>query len=211
LHAVGGAASGERLIQQFARVFSRIPPRFRRVRHPRGNASRAEPPKRGIAMNDGLGNAALRATLFAMALTSVSAAVAQSVAATDTHVVVTDPVSRVVAPARIRPVLGDDGRTASGLATWESGGSVLYTSSDCSTGAYIYSNSNAGYRAATQVETPSGVVLVVGAYGFASTVMVRSILYDNGCTSVSVRQNGLVPVDATVNLTTTYPPPLSFR
>ena len=132
-------------------------------------------------------------------------------ALTETHVLVTDAVSRVVAPAAIGPILGDDGRTASGLATWQSGGSVLYTSSDCSTGAYIYSNSNAGYRAATQVETPSGIVLVVGAYGFTSTVTVRSILYDNGCTSVSIRQNGLVPVDATVNLTAAYPPPLSFR
>ena len=50
-----------------------------------------------------------------------------------------------------------------------------------------------------------------GTNGFATTVTVRSILYDNGCASVTVRQNGLVPVDATVNLTTTYPPPLSFR
>jgi hypothetical protein len=132
-------------------------------------------------------------------------------ALSETHVLVTDPVSRVVAPAAIGPIRGDDGRTASGLATWQSAGSVLYTSSDCSTGAYIYSNSNAGYRAATQVDTPSGIVLVVGAYGFTSTVAVHSILYDNGCTSVSIRQNGLVPVDATVNLTTAYPPPLSFR
>ena len=177
-------------------------------------------------MNDGLCNTTLRATLVAATMALGSGAAAQPVPAivlvdstgkvaaralTETHVLVTDPVSRVVAPAKIEPVQGEDGRTASGLATWESGGSVLYTSSDCSTGAYIYSNSNAGYRAATQVETPSGVVLVVGAYGFTSTVTVRSILYDNGCTSVSVRQNGLVPVDATVNLTTAYPPPLSFR
>jgi len=177
-------------------------------------------------MSEDFARSTLRATLVVAALASVSGAAAQPAppvvlvdstgkvaarALTETHVVVTDPVSRVVAPAAIRPIQGDDGRTASGLAEWQSGGSVLYTSSDCSTGAYIYSNSNAGYRAATQVETPSGIVLVVGAYGFTSTVNVRSILYDNGCTSVSVRQNGLVPVDATVNLTTAYPPPLSFK
>ena len=130
-------------------------------------------------MNDGLCNTTLRATLVGATMALGSGAAAQPVPAivlvdstgkvaaralTETHVLVTDPVSRVVAPAKIEPVQGEDGRTASGLATWESGGSVLYTSSDCSTGAYIYSNSNAGYRAATQVETPSGVVLVVGAY-----------------------------------------------
>ena len=176
-------------------------------------------------MNDGIGRWVSRAAWIAAgACTSI--AVAQPLppivlvdstgkiaarALNETQVVVTDPVSRVVAPAAIRPLEGDDGRTASGLATWSGSGSVLYTSTDCSTGAYIYSNSSAGFRAATQVETPSGVVLVVGAYGFATTVTVRSILYDNGCASVTVRQNGLVPVDATVNLTTTYPPPLSFR
>ena len=132
-------------------------------------------------------------------------------ALSETHVLVTDPLTRVIAPAAIRPIRGDDGRTASGLATWGSGGSVLYTSPDCSIGAYIYSDSSAGFRAASQVETPSGIVLVIGGIGFATTVTVRSILYDNGCASVTIRQNGLVPVDATVNLTTTYPPPLSFR
>ena len=176
-------------------------------------------------MNHGSGIAIVRAAVMAASFACACAAAQPAptvvlvdstgkVAAralTETHVLVIDPVSRVVAPAAIGPIRGDDGRTASGLATWQSGGSVLYTSSDCSTGAYIYSNSNAGYRAATQVETPSGVVLVVGAYGFTSTIAVRSILYDNGCASVSIRQNGLVPVDATVNLTAAYPPPLSFR
>lgn len=176
-------------------------------------------------MNDGIGGWLSRAAWIAAgAYTSIagaqplpSIALVDSTgkvaarALSETQVVVTDPVSRVVAPATIGAIQGDDGRTASGLATWAAGGSVLYTSSDCSTGAHIYSNSNAGFRAATQVETPSGVVLVVGAYGFATTITVRSILYDNGCASVAVRQNGLVPVDATINLTTTYPPPLSFR
>lgn len=177
-------------------------------------------------MNDGLGGWVSRAAWAsaASAFTAIAAAQAPppivlvdstgKVAARaldEAQVVVTDPVSRVTAPAGIRPIQDEDGRTASGFATWRAGGSVLYTSSDCSTGAYIYSNSSAGFRAATQVETPSGVVLVVGAYGFTTTVTVRSILYDNGCALVSVRQNGLVPVDATVNLTTTYPPPLSFK
>lgn len=132
-------------------------------------------------------------------------------ALTETAVLVTDPVSGVAAPAAIRPIRGDDGRSASGLATWQSGGSVLYTSADCTTGAHVYSSSGAGLRAATQVETPAGIVLCVGAIGMPATVAVRSILYDNGCQPVSVRQNGLVPVDVIINLTTVFPPPLSFR
>jgi hypothetical protein len=130
---------------------------------------------------------------------------------TDTVVLVTDPAGRVVAPASIRAIQSDDGRAASGLANWQSGGSVLYTSADCTTGAHVYSSSSAGLRAATQVETPAGIVLHIGALGMPATVTVRSILYDNGCTAVTVRQNGLMPVDVTVNLTATYPPPLSFR
>ena len=69
----------------------------------------------------------------------------------------------IVAPALVRPILGADGRAASGLATWQAGGSVLFTSGDCSTGAYIYSHSGPGLRAATQVETPRGIVLYAGA------------------------------------------------
>lgn len=126
-------------------------------------------------------------------------------------VLVTDPAAHVVAPASIRAIAGDDGRAASGLATWQSGGGVLFTSADCSTGAHVYTGSSAGVRAAAQVQTPRGVMLYVGALGAPTTVAVRSILYDIGCSAVAVRQNGLVPVDVTVNLTTTYPPPLSFR
>ena len=117
----------------------------------------------------------------------------------------------VVAPALIRPIYGPDGRMASGLATWNSGGSVLFTSPDCTTGAHVYSPSHAGLRAAAQVQTPSGIMLYVGAVGHATTVPVQSILYDTGCAPVVVRQNGLVPVEATVNLNRAYPPPLSFR
>jgi len=117
----------------------------------------------------------------------------------------------VVAPASIRPIYGADGRTASGMATWQSGGSVLYTSADCTTGAHVYSPSHAGLRAATQVQTPSGIMLYVGAVGHATTVSVQSILYDTGCAPVVVRQNGLLPVQATVNLNAAYPPPLSFQ
>ena len=129
----------------------------------------------------------------------------------DALVLVTDPASGVVAPAAIRPVYGDDQRTASGWATWQSGGSVLFTSADCTTGAYVFSTQHAGLRATAQVLTPDGIVLHAGALGITTTVTVRSILYDTGCTAVSVRQNGLVPVDSTVNLTRRYPPPLSFR
>ena len=57
--------------------------------------------------------------------------------------------SGVAAPALIRPIYDGDGRTASGLATWQSGGSVLFTSSDCTTGAYVYSSTPAGTRATT--------------------------------------------------------------
>ena len=117
----------------------------------------------------------------------------------------------VVAPAFIRPVLGADGKTSSGLATWASGGSVLFTSADCTAGAHVFSLGNAGVRATSQVETPAGTVLYVGAIGSTTTIAVRSILYGNGCSAVTVEQNGLVPVDATLNLTTAYPPPLSFK
>jgi hypothetical protein len=47
--------------------------------------------------------------------------------------------SGVAAPTMIRPIYDGDGRTAWGMATWQSGGSVLFTSPDCTTGAYVYS------------------------------------------------------------------------
>ena len=117
----------------------------------------------------------------------------------------------VVAPAFIQPIYDADGRAASGLATWASGGSVLYTSTDCTTGAHIFSSTYAGARASSQVETPSGIFLYIGAIGTTRSASVRSILYGSGCALVTVRQGGLVPVDMTLNLTTTYPPPLSFQ
>jgi hypothetical protein len=119
--------------------------------------------------------------------------------------------SDVVAPAFIRPIYDADGRTASGLATWQAGGSVLFTSSDCTAGAHVYGLPYAGVRASTQVQTPGGIRLYVGAVGATTTVAIQSILYDTGCAPVKVQQNGLLPVLATVDLSTTYPPPLSFR
>ena len=119
--------------------------------------------------------------------------------------------SSVVAPASIRSLYGADGRAASALATWHSGGSVLFTSADCTTGAHVYSSPHPGVRAASQVQTRDGIVLYVGEVGPAITAMIQSILYDTGCAQVVVGQNGLLPVIATVNLTTTYPPPLSFQ
>jgi len=131
-------------------------------------------------------------------------------ALTDTVVLIT--VERDVrAPASIRPIYGADGRMASGLASWQSGGSVLFTSPDCTAGAHVYSGTYAGARAATQVQTRDGIVLYVGAVGISTTVDVQSILYDTGCSPISVRQNGLFPVLATLNLSAAYPPPLSFR
>jgi len=117
----------------------------------------------------------------------------------------------VVAPALIRPIYGADGRAASALATWHSGGSVLFTSADCTTGAHVYSPAHPGVRAASQVQTRDGIVLYAGAVGPAITTAIESILYDTGCARVAVSQNGLVPVVATVNLTVVYPPPLSFQ
>jgi hypothetical protein len=117
----------------------------------------------------------------------------------------------VAAPASIRPVYDADGRTASGLATWHSGGSVLFTSPDCTSGGHVYSVPHAGVRGAAQVQTANGIVLHAGAIGATVTVSVHSILYDTGCVPVDVRQNGLVPVVATVNLTASYPPPLSYQ
>ena len=117
----------------------------------------------------------------------------------------------VVAPAFIHPIYDADGRAASGLATWASDGSVLFTSADCTSGAHIFSSSHAGVRATSQVETPGGTILFVGAIGTATTKLVRSILYGNGCSPVTVQQNGLIPVITTVNLTTAYPPPLSLQ
>src|SRR5215813_81643 len=57
----------------------------------------------------------------------------------------------VVAPAQIRAMYGPDGRAASGLATWHSGGSVLFTSADCTAGAHVYSPTQAAIRGAAQV------------------------------------------------------------
>ncbi len=119
--------------------------------------------------------------------------------------------TEVVAAASIRPIYGPDGREASGLATWQAGGVVLFTSPDCTAGAHVYSSSRAGVRATTQIQTPAGISLYVGAVGQATTVSVQSILYDTGCTPVVVRQNGLHPVEATINLDVAYPPPLSFQ
>jgi hypothetical protein len=129
----------------------------------------------------------------------------------DNLVLVTLSPAGVVAPAFIRPTLDEDGKAASGLAIWASGGSVLFASADCTTGAHVFSLGNAGVRATSQVETPAGIVLYVGAIGTTTTIAVRSILYGNGCRAVTVQQNGVVPVDATLNLTTAYPPPLSFK
>lgn len=119
--------------------------------------------------------------------------------------------SSVTAPASIRPIYGPDRRTASGWATWQAGGSVLFTSPDCTAGANVYSSSYAGVRATTQVQTLAGIILYVGAIGPATTVSVQSVLYDTGCAPLVIQQNGLVPVLATINLTTIYPPPLSFQ
>ena len=88
---------------------------------------------------------------------------------------------------------------------------MLFTSGDCTTGAHVYSSSYAGARAATQVQTLAGTILYVGAIGLTTTVSVQSVLYDTGCASLKIQQNGLVPVVATINLTTAYPPPLSFQ
>jgi hypothetical protein len=129
----------------------------------------------------------------------------------DAIVLVFDRGSGIVAPALIRPVYGDDGRAASGWATWHSGGSVLYTSPDCTTGAHVYSTGHAALRATAQVRTPDGIVLYVGVVGTTTTVGVRSILYETGCAAVTVEQNGLLPVVLSINLTTTYPPPLSYQ
>jgi len=117
----------------------------------------------------------------------------------------------VVAPAFIHPIYDADGRAASGLATWASDGSVLFTSTDCTSGAHVFSSTHAGVRATSQVATPGGTILFVGAIGTTTMILVRSILYGNGCSPVTVQQNGLIPVVTTVNLTTDYPPPLSFQ
>jgi hypothetical protein len=118
----------------------------------------------------------------------------------------------VVAPAFIRPIYDADERAASGLATWASGGSVLFTSSDCSTGAHVHTLGHAGLRSTTQVDTPAGTMLYVGAIGLPVTAQIRSILYSvSGCSPVTVRQPGLISVVATVNLTTAFPPPLALQ
>lgn len=117
----------------------------------------------------------------------------------------------VVAPASIRPYYDADGGMASGLAAWQSGGSVLFTSPDCTAGAYVHGGAVASVRAASQVQGSSGVVLYAGEIGMPTTVDVRSILYDTGCAPISVRQNGLFAVVAKINLSVTFPAPLSMR
>lgn len=154
-------------------------------------ASPSSAPRNAIALMDSAGNVAARPLNESLMLVALG--------------------SGVVAPASIRPIYGADGRADSGLATWHSGGSVLFTSIDCTLGAHVYSSPHAGVRAASQVQTPAGIVLYVGAVGATVTAAVQSILYDTGCAPVAVRQIGLLPVVATVNLTATYPPPLSFQ
>jgi len=148
-------------------------------------------PNSGVVLVDSMGKVAARPLNDTIMLISVS--------------------SGVEAPALIRPIYDADGRTVSGLATWQAGGGVLFTSLDCTTGGYVYSLPHAGVRATTQVQTPAGIVLYVGAIGTGTTVAVHSILYDTGCSPVTVQQNGLLPVLLTVNLSTAYPPPLSFQ
>jgi hypothetical protein len=129
----------------------------------------------------------------------------------ETMMLVSVASNGVVAPAFIRPIFDADQRAASGLATWASGGSVLFTAPACTGSAHVPASTHGGVRATSQVETPEGTILYVGAIGAATTVAARSILYGNGCMAVDVRQNGVVPVVATVNLTATYPPPLAIR
>ena len=117
----------------------------------------------------------------------------------------------IAAPASIRPIYGPDGRPASAWATWQSGGSVLFTSPDCTAGAHVHGSQYAGVRATAQVQTPAGIVLYVGADGSATTVAIGSVLYETGCAPLTIRQSGLFPVVATVNLTAAYPPPLSLQ
>ena len=88
---------------------------------------------------------------------------------------------------------------------------MLFTSSDCTTGAHVYASPHPGVRAAAQVQTPAGTLLYVGADGAAAAVAIESVLYETGCAPLTVRQSGLFPVIATVNLSTAYPPPLSFQ
>jgi hypothetical protein len=126
-------------------------------------------------------------------------------------VVLIDAATGVVAPASIRPIYASDGKAASGLAAWQSGGTVLFTSADCTTGAFVHSPALAGARGAAQVQTREGILLYVGAIGMPTTQAIRSILYDTGCSPVSVQQNGLHPVVVTLNLTTRFPPPLSLQ
>jgi hypothetical protein len=129
----------------------------------------------------------------------------------DTMMLVTVHHPAVVAPAFIHPVYDADGRAASGLATWASDGSVLFTSPDCSSGAHVFGANHAGLRATSQVATPGGTILYVGAIATTRSASIQSILYGSGCSAVMVQQNGLIPVDLTINLTTAYPPPLSFQ
>jgi hypothetical protein len=129
----------------------------------------------------------------------------------ETLVLVSDKASGVMAPATIRAIYDSEGRAISGSATWQGNSSVLFASSDCSTGAHVFATTTPGLRASAQVQTASGVILYVGDNGATTSVNVRSILYGNGCTPVNTRQNGVVPVALTINLTTTHPPPLSFR
>ena len=129
----------------------------------------------------------------------------------ETVVLVTDKATGAVVPAIIRSNYDSDGRTMSGSATWQANSSVLFASPDCTTGAHIFGTTHPGLRASAQVQTASGVILYVGDSGATTSVNARSILYGSGCTPVSVQQNGVVPVALTINLTTTYPPPLSFR
>src|SRR5271167_2852824 len=82
-------------------------------------ATPGSPPPNSVVLVDSMGKVAARPLNDTIMLITVS--------------------SGVEAPALIRPIYDADGRTVSGLATWQAGGGVLFTSLDCTTGGYVYS------------------------------------------------------------------------
>ena len=116
--------------------------------------------------------------------------------------VVIDPVSRVVAPAAIRAIEGDDGRYRHRALPHGRRGSVLHVVR--LQHGRPHSPRTAAPDSARRRSRPQAESCSSSARTDRDDRHRALILYDNGCASVTVGKTAR-PVDATINLTTTYP------
>jgi len=116
----------------------------------------------------------------------------------------------------VASVADANGSPVAGAATWAGGDAVLFTSANCTTGAFVYVYSlNPGTRASAQVATAGGVVLYIGAAApGTSNPVFNSFLTSQGCATQSIAAGSVGsvwPVASALNLSVAYPPPLSVQ